>query len=89
MQVTRQPGTESLLRDQFDVLRNVGENVRLDAERQRRVLLLSPDDWSQWESFLHDGPLPPRPPAPVMLRRLGAANYRLAALADRREGVAP
>ena len=78
-----QPGTESLVRNQFRELQYVGQIVRLDEERQRRLLLLSRDDWSQWGNFLRDGPLPARPEVPVMLRRLGSVTYRVAALAER------
>lgn len=74
----------SLLRDQFSILRLVGGSLNLDEERQRRVLLVPEREWSDWAIFLRDGPLPSRPNAPTMLRRLGAATYRLAALAGRR-----
>ncbi len=77
----------SLLRDQFRQLHIVGTQVNLDEERQRRLLLVSQQDWPDWSMFLRDGPLPARPEAPVMLRRLGATTYRLAALADRQAAV--
>lgn len=83
MQATNRRTAASLLRDQFRHLRIVGTQVNLDEERQRRLLLISESDWPDWSVFLRDGPLPARPDAPVMLRRLGAATYRLAALADR------
>jgi hypothetical protein len=73
-----------LLRDQFSTLRQVGAPLQLDEDRQRRVLLVPVKDWSGWSHFLRDGPLPSHPSAPTMLRRLGAATYRLAALAGRR-----
>ncbi len=73
----------SLLRDQFRQLHIVGTQIKLDEERQRRLLLVSEGDWTGWSVFLRDGPLPAQPDVPVMLRRLGAATYRLAALADR------
>jgi hypothetical protein len=71
-----------LLRSHFRVFRDVGKHVRLDEDRERRLLLLSSDDWSRWSDFSLDGPLPAAPPVSVMLRRLGTATYRLAALAD-------
>jgi hypothetical protein len=84
MRATEQSTAASLLRDQFHHLRIVGNQVNLDEERQRRLLLISETDWPDWSGFLRDGPLPARPEAPLMLRRVGAATYRLAALADRR-----
>ena len=81
----------SLLRNQFSTLRLAGVPLNLNEDRQRRVLLVPERDWSDWANFLRDGPLPSRPSAPTMLRRLGAATYRLAALAGRRAvaGQAP
>ena len=74
-----------LLRDQFHALRAVSAPLNLDEDRERRVRLVPERDWQGWATFLQDGPLPSRPHAAVMLRRLGAATYRLATLADRRE----
>lgn len=74
----------ALLRNQFSALRLVGAPLQLDEDRQRRMLLVPEQDWSGWSNFLRDGPLPSNPSAPTMLRRLGAATYRLAALAGRR-----
>jgi hypothetical protein len=83
MRVAEPNTAASLLRDQFHHFRIVGKQVNLDEERQRRLLLVSKADWPDWSGFLRDGPLPARPEAPLMLRRVGAATYRLAALADR------
>jgi hypothetical protein len=83
MVASRQRTAASLLRDQFRQLHIVGTQINLDEERQRRLLLVSKQDWRAWSIFLRDGPLPAQPEAPVMLRRLGAATYRLATLADR------
>ena len=69
-----------LLRNQFSTLRSVGVSLALDEDRQRRMLLVPEREWSAWSNFLRDGPLPAHPSAPTMLRRLGAATYRLAAL---------
>jgi hypothetical protein len=84
MTATSQCANALLLRDQFRQLHILGTRVNLDEERQRRLLLVSKQDWPDWSMFLRDGPLPARPDVPVMLRRLGAATYRLATLADRR-----
>jgi len=62
----------------------LGVQMRLSEDEQRRVLLLSAKEWSDWSDFVQDGPLPAQPQLPVMLRRLGSASHRLAVLADRR-----
>ena len=70
----------TMLRDQFLALDSV---LSLDEERRRRILLLDRQQWPQWARFLRNGPLPAQPAVPVMLRRLAAATYRLAAVAER------
>jgi hypothetical protein len=72
-----------LLRDQFDALDSVGRTLSLDEDRRRRILLLDQQQWPQWARFLRNGPLPAQPAVPVMLRRLGAATFRLASVAER------
>jgi hypothetical protein len=74
---------EAMLRNEFRALRSVIEPLNMSQERQRRVLLLDQADWARWTTFLEDGPLPREPAVPVMLRRLAAATFRLAAVADR------
>jgi hypothetical protein len=73
----------SLLRDQLRVLELVGSDIRLAPDRKRRVLLVTEEDWTGWSAFMQGGPLPAHPVAPVMLQRVAALTYRLAALADR------
>ena len=75
--------TDNLARSQFQVFSQLGEHVQLSEDDQRRVLLLSEQEWSNWSDFLQDGPLPAQPQLPVMLRRLGSASHRLAVMADR------
>jgi len=76
--------TDTLARDQFHVFSQIGAEMRLSDEEQRRLLLLSDKEWSDWTDFVQDGPLPAAPQLPVMLRRLGSASHRLAVLADQR-----
>ena len=76
--------TDALARDQFHVFSQIGAQMRLSDEDQRRLLSLSDKEWSDWSDFVQDGPLPAAPQLPVMLRRLGSASHRLAVLADRR-----
>jgi hypothetical protein len=72
-----------LLRDQFQALDSVGAQLSLDEERRRRILLIDQHAWTQWLRFLRNGPLPAQPAVPVMLRRVAAATFRLAAVAER------
>jgi hypothetical protein len=81
MDTTSRADAASLLRNQFRALESVGT---FDADARRRVLLLPQEDWSRWSAFMHGGPLPTHPPAPVMLQRVASVTYRLAALVDRR-----
>ena len=74
--------TDNVARSQFDVFSELGEQMRLSHDEQRRVLLLSEDEWAAWADFRKDGPLPAQPQLPVMLRRLGSASYRLAVMAE-------
>jgi hypothetical protein len=75
--------TDNLARSQFHVFRQIGEQMQLSEDYQRRVLLLSEAEWSDWSEFRQDGPLPAQPQLPVMLRRLGNASHRLAVIAER------
>jgi hypothetical protein len=79
---------DKIARDQFQVFASIGDEMQLSQDAQRRVLLLSDRQWSDWSDFLQDGPLPVEPQLPVMLRRLGSASHRLAVLADRRASAA-
>ncbi len=72
-----------LLRDQFQALDRAGAQLSLDEERRRRILLIDQQVWPQWLRFLRNGPLPAQPAVPIMLRRLAAATFRLAAVAER------
>ena len=81
--------TDNLARSQFQLFSEIGEQMKLNDDDRRRVLLLSEQEWAQWSDFSQDdGPLPAQPQLPVMLRRLGSASHRLATLADRTVGRA-
>ena len=79
---------DRIARDQFQVFSELGEQIELSDEAQRRVLSLSDQEWSDWTDFCRDGPLPAAPQLPVMLRRLGRASHRLAVLVERKEARA-
>lgn len=83
MEITGSIDVASLLRDQFVAFDALGSAIRLNPDRQRRVLLLAPADWPDWSDFKHGGPLPAQPMPPIMLQRLATATYRLACLVDR------
>jgi hypothetical protein len=55
----------------------MAEQTGMDAERQRRSLLVSQDDWHRWLGVLQDEPLPSHPRLPLLLRRLGYLTSRL------------
>jgi hypothetical protein len=75
--------TDNLARHQFQMFSDIGVQLRLSEDEQRRVLLLSKQEWASWSDFRDDGPLPAQPQLPVMLRRLGSASHRLSVLAER------
>ena len=89
MEFTRSVDVASLLRDQFMTFDTLGRANRVNPDRQRRILLLAPDDWPDWSHFKDGGPLPAQPMPPIMLKRLATAAYRLACLADRRPATVP
>lgn len=83
MNAFQQSPAATLLRSQFKALESVGEQLALDEERRRRILLIDQQAWPQWARFLRNGPLPTQPAVPVMLRRVAAATFRLATVAER------
>jgi len=74
--------SDGLARSQFQIFRQLGEQMQLSNDEQRRALLLSEQEWSDWSDFRQDGPLPAQPQLPVMLRRLGNASHRLVVIAE-------
>lgn len=77
-----------LARNEWRLYAGLGDQMQIDAEDRRRALLLNQRQWSDWEIFLSDGPLPTEPPLPVMLRRLGQASHHLALLAEHQHASA-
>lgn len=77
------PDIDALARDQLHVFDRVGNEITISDEARRRVLLLSPQQWSAWARVRDGGPVPAEPGLSVMLRRLGSATHRLARLAER------
>ncbi len=79
---------DDIARRQFRVFDGIGDRIAMSAEDRRRILLLSPEEWSAWSRVPNGGPLPARPGLPLMLQRLGAATHRLAVVAERRGAAA-
>ena len=75
--------TDALARLQWQLYRQVGEDMRINDDDRRRVLLLSEQEWAAWSEFAEQGDLPAEPSLPVMLRRLGSATWKLTSLAER------
>ncbi len=75
--------TDALARQQLQLYRAVGEEMRLSEEERRQALLLSEQEWAAWTDFLDEGDLPAEPSLPEMLQRLGSATWHLATLAER------
>jgi hypothetical protein len=88
LQNLRWEAIDNLARSQWRLYADLGDQMKIDAEERRRVLLLDQRQWLDWEDFLSDGPLPAEPPLPVMLRRLGRASHYLALRVDRQSATA-
>jgi hypothetical protein len=72
-----------LVRNQFHIFDRASSEIAAGDDVQRRILLLSRPEWSEWMSLRYGGPVPAEPALPVMLRRLGAATHRLTRMAER------
>lgn len=79
-----EPRSLSLARNQLRLFDGLGDRIALSEDERRRVLLLSEQEWTDWSRVKSGGPLPQNPTLPLMLRRLGAAAYRLEKMAERR-----
>ena len=66
-----------VVRQELRQFLSVAERTGTDADRLRRSLGLTSDDWQSWLGVLQDAPLPPRPAVPVVLRHLGYMTSRL------------
>jgi len=75
---------DHLVRDQFRLFGELGDDLAIPPDERRRLLLLSDTEWAAWSGLSGAGRLPAAPMPPLMLLRLGAANHRLVAVAERR-----
>lgn len=84
MAQSKPPNLDEIAREQFRMFVGIGNRIALTDEQRRRLLLLSNEEWLVWSRVPHGGELPRHPEVAVILRRLGAAAYRLAMVAERR-----
>jgi hypothetical protein len=73
---------DDLTRAQLAMFHSLGDHASLTEDDRRRALALDDRTWSAWRNFLSDGPLPPEPPLPDMLRRVGEAAFHLSMAAE-------
>jgi hypothetical protein len=73
---------DDLIRSQLAMFHSLGDHASLTEADRRRALALDDRTWSAWLDFLYDGPLPPEPPLPEMLRRVGEASFHLSMAAE-------
>jgi len=66
-----------IARRELRLFLSTAEQNGMDADLQRRSLLVSQDDWDRWLGILRDEPLPSRPALPLLLRRLGSLTSRM------------
>jgi hypothetical protein len=64
-------------RQQLRLFLRTAEQIGMDADRARRSLRLSRDDWEGWLGILHDAPMPSHLALPLLLRHLGYLTNRL------------
>jgi len=64
-------------RQQLRLFLRTAEQIGMDADRARRSLRLSRDDWEGWLGILHNAPMPSHPALPLLLRHLGYLTNRL------------
>ena len=69
--------TANVVRQELRLFLSMADLIRIDADRQRRFLRLSRDEWQQLLAILRDEPVPPHPALPLLLRHLGYLTNRL------------
>jgi hypothetical protein len=74
--------TDDLTRAQLAMFHALGDHASLTEDARRRALALDDRTWTAWRDFLSDGPLPPEPPLPEMLRRVGEVAFHLSMVAE-------
>jgi len=70
---------KTLARRQFEAFNELGRAVEMTDDDRRRLLGMSPMEWSVWETFMSDGGPPPSAQEfQAVLLRVANASYRLA-----------
>jgi hypothetical protein len=77
------PSTANLIRAEFTMFHNQGDQLGLSEDDRRAVLDLDEPTWTAWADFAAAGPLPANPSAPEMLRRLAQTAFYLAVIEER------
>lgn len=75
--------SEMLARVQFQAFGQLCSEIALSDEEQRKVLQISPEEWSAWQLVRDGGPVPSTE-VPRILLRTGTATPRLSRMAERR-----
>jgi hypothetical protein len=75
--------TDALTRAQLSMMHALADGLGLTPDDRRQALNLTGPQWQVWTDFLADGPLPPEPALPEMLRRLAQAAFDLSLRAER------
>ena len=68
---------DKLTRAQLTVFHACCDQAGLRGDDRGRALGLDDADWSAWQDFLDDGPLPAAPALPDMLQRIAATSFQL------------
>jgi hypothetical protein len=67
----------NVVRQELRLFLSTADFIGIDADRQRRFLRLSQDEWQQLLGILGDEPVPSHPALPMLLRHLGYLTSRL------------
>jgi len=69
--------TVDVVRQELRLFLSLADRIGIDGDRQRRFLRISQAEWQQLLAILRDGPLPPHPALPLLVRHLGYLTSRL------------
>ncbi len=87
LQDTAWQAADNLTRAQLAIFHALSDQINMTEDDRRRALNLDDATWRAWMGFRFDGPLPPEPPLPDMLLRLGATAFNLSVVAEGRSRI--